>query len=196
MLKADNLEKIERAKWIGVCFALEIVIYAHIPSKRGISIVFAQRLLIKCKKLGKGKRSMIMDDKCVICGEIIPEGRQVCPNCEENINIQKTDMVCEEAGLNVSFSLGVNPCLHINNSYLMKSRDEIKTFLHYIHTLDGYKELQSAGYTRTFESEYKEWKAHNFLYNIGFQRERTGSVDIDQNEPRWRRIIYAILSIF
>lgn len=23
-----------------------------------------------------------MTDKCVICGEIIPEGRQVCPNCE------------------------------------------------------------------------------------------------------------------
>ena len=22
------------------------------------------------------------DNKCVVCGEIIPEGRQVCPNCE------------------------------------------------------------------------------------------------------------------
>lgn len=21
-------------------------------------------------------------EKCVVCGEIIPEGRQVCPNCE------------------------------------------------------------------------------------------------------------------
>lgn len=26
-----------------------------------------------------------MVDTCVICGEIIPEGRQVCPNCEINI---------------------------------------------------------------------------------------------------------------
>lgn len=26
-----------------------------------------------------------MDDRCVICGEIIPEGRMVCPNCEEKI---------------------------------------------------------------------------------------------------------------
>ena len=23
-----------------------------------------------------------MENICVICGEIIPEGRQVCPNCE------------------------------------------------------------------------------------------------------------------
>lgn len=23
------------------------------------------------------------DNKCVVCGDIIPEGRQVCPNCEE-----------------------------------------------------------------------------------------------------------------
>lgn len=25
-------------------------------------------------------------DRCVICGEIIPEGRQVCPQCYENYN--------------------------------------------------------------------------------------------------------------
>ena len=24
-----------------------------------------------------------MEDRCIVCGEIIPEGRQVCPNCEE-----------------------------------------------------------------------------------------------------------------
>lgn len=24
-----------------------------------------------------------MDNTCVCCGEIIPEGRMVCPNCEE-----------------------------------------------------------------------------------------------------------------
>ena len=24
-----------------------------------------------------------MDNRCVCCGEIIPEGRQVCPNCEK-----------------------------------------------------------------------------------------------------------------
>ena len=26
-----------------------------------------------------------MDNTCVCCGEIIPEGRQVCPRCEYNL---------------------------------------------------------------------------------------------------------------
>lgn len=26
------------------------------------------------------------DNRCVMCGEIIPEGRQVCPNCENNVD--------------------------------------------------------------------------------------------------------------
>lgn len=25
------------------------------------------------------------DNRCVFCGEIIPEGRQVCPNCERMV---------------------------------------------------------------------------------------------------------------
>ena len=29
-----------------------------------------------------------MTDRCVCCGEIIPEGRQVCPMCEEKIGHQ------------------------------------------------------------------------------------------------------------
>ena len=24
-----------------------------------------------------------MEDRCIICGEIVPEGRQICPKCEE-----------------------------------------------------------------------------------------------------------------
>ena len=27
-----------------------------------------------------------MENRCVICGAIIPEGRQVCPNCEKGEN--------------------------------------------------------------------------------------------------------------
>lgn len=26
-----------------------------------------------------------MPERCVCCGTIIPEGRQVCPNCERNV---------------------------------------------------------------------------------------------------------------
>lgn len=29
-----------------------------------------------------------MPDRCICCGEIIPEGRMVCPNCEEGVTNQ------------------------------------------------------------------------------------------------------------
>ena len=130
-----------------------------------------------------------MENKCVSCGADIPEGRMVCPNCEANT-------VCNGIGIKVSFSYGKNPCLHIKDSYLVKGNNEIKNVLRYIHGLDDYKKLQEAGYTRTFKSEYREWKAHNLLYRIGILKWRTGTTDFAQNESKLFRFGYAILSIF
>lgn len=31
-----------------------------------------------------------MVDRCVCCGEIVPEGRQVCPSCERKANCPMT----------------------------------------------------------------------------------------------------------
>jgi hypothetical protein len=98
--------------------------------------------------------------------------------------------------IQVTFSTGNNLCVHIKNSYQIKKGKEIKEALKYIHLMDGYKDLQAKGYTRTEKSEYQEWKAHNLLYRLGIARTRTGTCDIDQNEAMWRRAIYAILSIF
>ena len=33
------------------------------------------------------------ENRCVICGAIIPEGRQVCPNCEKKSAEVKDDRV-------------------------------------------------------------------------------------------------------
>ena len=30
-------------------------------------------------------------DRCVCCGEIVPEGRQICPQCERKIDGGKED---------------------------------------------------------------------------------------------------------
>lgn len=98
--------------------------------------------------------------------------------------------------INISVSLGENPCLHIENSYLLTSENLIKHVLEMIHETQMYEDLKKAGYNRTLESEYREWRAHNFLYEIGYERERTKHVDIDQNESGLRKFIYAILSIF
>ena len=129
-----------------------------------------------------------MENKCVICGAEVPEGRHVCPQCEsDEMNYLRQ---------RVNFTYDGNPCLHIKDSYKIKSASDIKAALEYIHGMDEYKKLLETGYTRTFQSEYREWKAHNVLYHLGVAKWSTGSVDIDQNESKLRRFMYAILSIF
>jgi hypothetical protein len=135
-----------------------------------------------------------MNNKCVVCGEELPEGYgHVCKNCENAVTREVNQL--EEVKKRISFSYGDNPCVSIQNSYLIVRDDDIKVVLEYIRGLDGYKKLKELGYTRTPKSEFNEWKGHNVLYKLGFMRSHTGSVDINQNEPKWRKAMYAILSI-
>lgn len=137
----------------------------------------------------------MMENKCVVCGRVLPEGYgHVCGDCEKDPNNKY--VFCDKFNLNIKFSFSKNPCLHIKDSYMIKSDADIKGALEYIHNLDEYKQLQAVGYTRTMKSEFAEWKAHNRLYQFGVLRARTGSVDIDQNESRLRRFGYVILSMF
>lgn len=36
---------------------------------------------------------MMFDDRCIVCGVIIPEGRQVCPNCESKLKTMPESFV-------------------------------------------------------------------------------------------------------
>lgn len=135
-----------------------------------------------------------MENKCMCCGEIIPEGRQICPSCENGTNHKC--VFCDKFNLNLKFTFDKNPRLCIRDSYTINNSSDIRSVLEYIHGLDEYKQLQAAGYTRTLESEFKEWKAHNVLYRLGVLPERTGSVDLDQNESKLFRFGYSILSMF
>ena len=38
-----------------------------------------------------------MEDRCIVCGELIPEGRQVCPRCE--MERKKHDPVVVDTGV-------------------------------------------------------------------------------------------------
>ena len=98
-------------------------------------------------------------------------------------------------GVEIFFTYGDNPCLTIKNSHKVTSDSAMEIVLKYIHRSGEYARLVNSGYTRTFSSELREWKGHNFLYRMGIKPERTGTVNIDQNEPKWRRIVYAILSV-
>lgn len=136
-----------------------------------------------------------MSDKCVCCdGDLPAEGYGgICEACKKVA--EELDAV-EAVKKRIGFVYGDNPGIHIKNSYLVTRNEDIKSVLEYIRGLDGYKKLKENGYTRTPQSEFREWKGHNILYKLGYKRQYTGSVDIDQKEPMWRRFVYAILSIF
>lgn len=99
-------------------------------------------------------------------------------------------------GIEVKFTYGDNPCIHIKNSHLVDARNDRKAILNYIYTLSEYQRLLAVGYNRTTKSQLREWDGHNFLYKIGYQRGRTADVSLDQNEPMWRRCCCAIFSLF
>ena len=35
------------------------------------------------------RKRTLAAEQCVICGDVIPEGKQMCPNCEERIGTVK-----------------------------------------------------------------------------------------------------------
>ena len=58
-----------------------------------------------------------MDDRCVYCGEIIPEGRMACPECEK---MYKTEMVLidkEEKMTDKEFRERIFDLLTMDKSY-------------------------------------------------------------------------------
>lgn len=131
-----------------------------------------------------------MGNKCVCCGVDIPEGRQVCIDCATE---------SEWVGLATRvrfFTKTDNPGFKVYESYKITKKKNILAELERIHMCRDYLDICAAGYNRSIMSEYREWKGHNVLYKLGIARDRTRSVDINQNEPMWRRVVYAILSIF
>ena len=52
-----------------------------------------------------------MDNRCVVCGEVIPEGRQVCPICEADVSGRPIKNGEAEKGNPVVFLRGLIKCL-------------------------------------------------------------------------------------
>ena len=126
-----------------------------------------------------------MESQCVYCDE----------NNDGENNTEENSLI-ESVKDDISFSYGDNPCFSIRNSYLITRDEDMMEILEYIRGLDEYQKLKDFGYNRTPQGEFIEWKGHNILYDLGIYRSQTCSVDIDQCEPMWRRLIYMILSLF
>ena len=41
-------------------------------------------------KIQEGKIRIMTTDRCVMCGEIIPEGQQICGLCKHKIKLEET----------------------------------------------------------------------------------------------------------
>ena len=94
-------------------------------------------------------------------------------------------------GISVSFSYASNS-LCIVDSYRFKKSDMMPILQAIRKTVatEGYL------YSRSYESWETEWRAHNVLYDLGIARERTGSVDLNEDESKFRLFCYKILSVF
>lgn len=82
--------------------------------------------------------------------------------------------------------------IHIENSYLITNQTMMEAAIE-----KATKFATNLGYTfsRSRSSWIDEWKAHNLLYFIGVAKKRTGSVDLNEDESIWRRVLYKLLSM-
>ena len=78
--------------------------------------------------------------------------------------------------------------IHIEDSYKIKDV-EIPKFL-----IDLKQEIErDFNYKRSIDSWTKEWIAHNRLYKLGLFRSHTKDLDLDENESKFRLVIYNII---
>ena len=62
---------------------------------------------------------MLAEDRCVICGEVIPEGRQVCPMCERKVMETRQ----------FKFTVYGNPVTKKNSSQIVQNRATGRWFI-------------------------------------------------------------------
>lgn len=75
--------------------------------------------------------------------------------------------------------------IKIVDSYLVTDKKRMIEYL---------KQLPLEKVDRSFKSCLNEWIAHNRLYNLGLFKNHTSDCDLTQNESRFRRACYWILS--
>ena len=80
----------------------------------------------------------------------------------------------------------------IYNSYLLKTKTEINKIVMKILSERKNKNLPI---TRNFESYAREIKTHNRLYKLGLYRSHTKDTDLEENQSKFKGLIYTILSI-
>ena len=90
----------------------------------------------------------------------------------------------------ISFSATKNN-VRIENSYKVTKKSDMNAIVKLIRT-----EAAKLGYqySRSNSSWVTEWRAHNYMYDKGLQRSRTGSVDLNDKESRVVLASYNLMS--
>jgi hypothetical protein len=82
--------------------------------------------------------------------------------------------------------------VQIVNSYKIRKKADMNAIVKAIRaeaTKKGFK------YKRTNSSWVTEWRAHNYMYEKGMEKARTGSVDLNENESRLKLLSYSVMSL-
>ena len=81
--------------------------------------------------------------------------------------------------------------IHIENSFYVTKRKDMKSILNQIR-----KDAEIVGitYKRSNREWIAEWRAHDLLYELDIEKDRTGSVDLDEGETPFRKTLYGVLS--
>lgn len=91
----------------------------------------------------------------------------------------------------IQYTLSKNN-VHIVNSYKIKKKADMEAIVKLIRaeaTKKGFK------YKRSNSSWVTEWRAHNYMYERGMEKARTGSVDLNENESKLKLLSYSTMSL-
>lgn len=81
--------------------------------------------------------------------------------------------------------------VHIVDSYKIRKKADMNAIVALIRAEAAKKGFK---YKRSNSSWVTEWRAHNYMYERGMERSRTGSVDLNENESRLKLLSYSAMS--
>ena len=79
------------------------------------------------------------------------------------------------------------------NNIKIKDGYKIKDEVIMCYILTDFLYRANIKYKRSIVAWINEWKAHNFLYNLHLFRKHTKDVDLQENESKFRLLIYEII---
>lgn len=82
--------------------------------------------------------------------------------------------------------------IHVVNSYRITKKADMNAIVKLLRA----GALKSGfSYKRSNSSWVTEWRAHNYMYNKKIERDRTASVDLNENESKLKLLSYSLMSL-